>query len=96
MKTLTGGEHGTTYPDITGSPRRRSGRKLTVVGRTINMDNVQIINGLETTTCIYNYMNPKVESNNVGEKDKERSILVKILNNDDETARDKIIKARVA
>jgi hypothetical protein len=68
--------------------------KATVAGKTITIDNVQIINGLQTTHCIYNYLNSKIkESTGLNDDDKTRSLLIKILVIKDEYAKDKIIKA---
>ena len=65
-----------------------------VSGKKITLDNVQIINGLQTTTCIYNYISRYYHGENKSETDDEkRSILIKIIIIDDEIARDKIIKA---
>lgn len=70
------------------------GSQASVVGKEITIDNVRIINGLQTTECIYNYLNPKISSGqDISEIDVKRSILVKIIIIEDEVARDKIIKA---
>lgn len=47
------------------------------------------MNGLQTTTTIYNYFYGK----NVASKDKKRSILVRIIVTEDSETRDRIIKA---
>jgi len=68
--------------------------KASVSGKTITIDNVQIINGLQTTTCIFNYISRKKlteEANEVMNQD--RSILIKIIIVEDENSRDRIIKA---
>jgi len=68
--------------------------KATVAGKTITLDDVQIINGLQTTKCICDYINFKNEKNqDLTEDEKKRSLLIKILIIDDDEARDKIIKA---
>ena len=68
--------------------------KASVAGKTITLDNVQIINGLQTTHCIYNYLNSKIqEGTELNHNDKTRSLLIKILVIKDEYAKDKIIKA---
>lgn len=55
------------------------------VGRILSVDNVQIVNGLQTSYSIFN--------NHDGNTDDERSVLVKvIINNDNETV-DKIIES---
>jgi AIPR protein len=61
--------------------------KGTIVGKTISLEDAQIVNGLQTSTEIYNYFR-----NNPRTKD-ERSILVRIIVTDDLASRDKIIKA---
>jgi hypothetical protein len=66
----------------------------TVTGKTITLDDVQIINGLQTTHCIFDYFKDKeIEGQDLSEADKNRSILVKIIIISNEEARDKIIKA---
>jgi len=69
--------------------------KATVAGKTITLDDVQIINGLQTTHCIYDYfINKSQNKEELTDLDKTRSILIKIIIiDDDELARDKIIKA---
>jgi hypothetical protein len=47
-----------------------------VAGKTITLENVQIVNGLQTTREIYNYLDAKSES---GEQDKRRSVLVRVI-----------------
>lgn len=62
--------------------------KASIVGKTISMDDVQVVNGLQTTHIIYNYVNSKKD------KEKEtRSLLIKIVVTDDPIRMDKIIKA---
>jgi len=68
--------------------------KATVAAKTMTIDDVQIINGLQTTTCLYNYFserNPRGER--IDDENGKRFILIKILVTDSENARDKIIKA---
>ena len=62
--------------------------KASIAGKTITLDDVQVVNGLQTTTIIYNYFKEK----NVEEND-ERSILIRIIVTDDAETRDRIIKA---
>lgn len=64
--------------------------KASVAGKMITLDDVLIVNGLQTTTIIYNYF--KDEGAEEG-KDEDRSILVRIIVTDDSEARDRIIKA---
>jgi hypothetical protein len=68
--------------------------KASIIGKTIILDNIQIINGLQTTHCIYRYFQEKIKNKaNLDENDLKRSLLVKILVIKDEYAKDKIIKA---
>lgn len=60
--------------------------KVTIVGKQINVENVQIINGLQTTETIYNYFNKNEEIDN-------RNILIKIIVSEEKELRDNIIKA---
>lgn len=61
--------------------------KGSIVGKTISLDDVQIVNGLQTTTTLYDCFR--------GHEilDDKRCILVKIIVTDDPEARDRIIKA---
>jgi len=61
--------------------------KATIAGKNITLDDVQIVNGLQTTNTIYEYMN------NLNEVHDERAILVKIIVANKLEARDRIIKA---
>lgn len=61
--------------------------KATIVSTNITLDNVQIVNGLQTTNTIYEYMKSLNEAND------ERAILVKIIVANKLEARDRIIKA---
>ena len=61
--------------------------KATIAGKTITLDDVQIVNGLQTTNSIYEYMN------SLAEVDDKRAILVKIIVANKLEARDRIIKA---
>ncbi len=63
--------------------------KASVAGKTITLDDVQIVNGLQTSIVIYDYL--KVKS--LEDKDKRRSVLLRILVTDSPEERDKIIKA---
>lgn len=68
--------------------------KATTVSKKITLDNVQIVNGLQTTRCIYDYVRWR-ETNGemLSENDKNKSILIKIIVTDDPATRDRIIKA---
>lgn len=61
--------------------------KASIAGKTITLDDVQVVNGLQTTTIVYNHF----KENRV-EEDK-RSILIRIIVTEDAEARDRIIKA---
>lgn len=63
--------------------------KASISGKTISLDDVQIVNGLQTTNEIYNYMRDK----DLNKLDDERAILIRIVVTNDITARDRIIKA---
>ncbi|MCL1463584.1 AIPR family protein [Argonema galeatum] len=62
--------------------------KASIVGKTITLDDVEIVNGLQTTHTIFNYLKAK----NV-EKDERRSILIKIVVTTEPETRDSVIKA---
>jgi len=61
--------------------------KASIVGKTITLDDVQIVNGLQTTTTIYNHLKRK------NTKEENRSILIRIIVTSDTETRDRIIKA---
>lgn len=63
--------------------------KGTLVGKEFHLDNIQIVNGLQTSYSIYNVYN---EDQDLLEKD-ERSLFVKIILTEDKESRDKIIKS---
>lgn len=68
--------------------------KASVTGKTITLDDVQIINGLQTTNCIWNHFNEKQKKYDTSSADEQnKSVLVKILIIDKDESRDKIIKA---
>jgi hypothetical protein len=64
-----------------------------IAGNSIHLDDVQIINGLQTTTCIYNHFREMIKKGSQTSDTRDRSILVKIINVKDPDARDRIIKA---
>lgn len=64
--------------------------KASIVGKTINLDDVQVVNGLQTTNTIYSYLKNK---KNVDKKVDFRAILIRIVVTNDTEARDRIIKA---
>ena len=57
------------------------------VGKELVIDNVQIVNGLQTTESIYRYFN-KFDN-----KQDDRKVLIKVIVTTDEGTRDQIIKA---
>ncbi len=61
--------------------------KASVASKLITLDDVQIVNGLQTTTEIYNYLK------DTSSKDDPRALLVRIIVTDDPERRDHIIKA---
>lgn len=62
--------------------------KVAIIGKRAIVENVQIVNGLQTTETIYNYFSKLTE-----EKDESRNILIKIIESDDNQVRDEIIKS---
>lgn len=65
--------------------------KASVAGKTISLDDVQVVNGLQTTNTIYHYIKNKENNNN--ELNEERAILIKIVVTNDPETRDRVIKA---
>ncbi|MGF1989054.1 MAG: AIPR family protein [Nostoc sp. ZfuVER08] len=64
--------------------------KATVAGKIISLDDVQIVNGLQTTNTIFKYIKNKSKDN---EKDKNRAILIRIIETNDTESINRIIKA---
>jgi hypothetical protein len=62
------------------------GTRASVTGKLLSIDDVQIVNGLQTTETIARYFRE-------GGDDSSRSVLVKVIVCQDATARDEIIKA---
>ena len=60
-----------------------------IIGKSLQADDVQIVNGLQTSHSIYNYFSNKDYEN----LQDERSVLVKVIVTQDEKLRDSIIKA---
>lgn len=58
-----------------------------VVGKHIQVENIQIVNGLQTTESIFRHFS------NSGQDIKKRSILIKIIVSKEDTIRDTIIRA---
>lgn len=64
--------------------------KASIAGKNISLDDVQVVNGLQTTNTIYNYLrNKELKDNN----DENRAVLIKIVVTNDTKARDRVIKA---
>jgi hypothetical protein len=61
--------------------------KATIAAKTLTLDDVQIVNGLQTTTAIFNYIRA---ASGVSDS---RAVLVRIIESTDSEARDRIIKA---
>ncbi len=57
------------------------------VAKDLTLENVQIVNGLQTSQSIYNYLSQHIHD------DEKRSVLAKIIIKDDPAVIDKIIKA---
>lgn len=62
--------------------------KATLSGKTLTIENPQIVNGLQTSHEIYNFFST-FDSN----KDEERNLLVRVICEEESDARDKIIRA---
>lgn len=60
----------------------------TVVGKQLQLKDIQIVNGLQTTESIYRYFADTTEPQNA-----KRSLLVKVIVSDDEKIRDQVIRA---
>lgn len=61
--------------------------QATVVGKEISLEDVQIVNGLQTTETIYRYFQSG------GRQDDDRAVLLKIILASDDNIRGRIIKA---
>lgn len=57
------------------------------IGKELSLENIQIVNGLQTTETIYKHFN------NNGKLPDDRAVLVKVIVANDEVLRDRIIKA---
>lgn len=64
--------------------------KASIAGKVITLDDVQIVNGLQSTTVIHNYFKSKDPKD---KNDLSRSILIRIIVTIEPEARDRIIKA---
>ena len=58
-----------------------------VIGKDISLEEVQIVNGLQTTECIYRHFRERLEAAKNG------SVLVKVIQSTDEAVRDAIIRS---
>jgi hypothetical protein len=65
--------------------------KASVAGKTISLDDVQVVNGLQTTNTIHHYI--KERQNDDKALKEERAILIKIVVTNDPETRDRVIKA---
>ncbi|MBO1064595.1 MULTISPECIES: AIPR family protein [Nostocales] len=65
--------------------------KASVAGKNISLDDVQVVNGLQTTNTIYHYI--KNKEDNKSTWNEERAILIKIVVTNDPETRDRVIKA---
>lgn len=65
--------------------------RASVAGKTISLDDVQVVNGLQTTNTIYHYIKNRENGNKVLKE--ERAILIKIVVTNDPETRDRVIKA---
>jgi len=62
--------------------------KASIIGKKLTLDDVQIVNGLQTAVVIYNYFTHKKERNNI-----KRTILIRVIVTENPETRDRIIKA---
>jgi len=73
--------------------------KATIAGKVITLDDVQIVNGLQTTNTVYEYLRSIEPDSSSDSKPSlvkvqdERAILIKIIVTNNLEARDRIIKA---
>lgn len=58
-----------------------------IIGKSIQIQDIQIVNGLQTTESIFRYFEQG------GEDSSERSVLIKVIVSEDEVVRDSIIRA---
>ena len=61
----------------------------TISGRTFSLDDVQVVNGLQTSVTIYEYL----RGASADDSSRARSILVRIIVTEDPPTRDKVIRA---
>ncbi|BAZ21507.1 hypothetical protein NIES4073_23850 [Kalymmatonema gypsitolerans NIES-4073] len=65
--------------------------RASIAGKTISLDDVQVVNGLQTTNTIYHYIKNREDDSNTLKE--ERAILIKIVITNDPETRDRVIKA---
>lgn len=58
-----------------------------IIGNTLTIEDPQIVNGLQTSTEVHNYLAREQDA------DDDRNILVRVIVSDEETSRDRIIRA---
>jgi hypothetical protein len=61
--------------------------KGSIIGKTLTIQDPQVVNGLQTSTEVFNYLSRKPT------EDDDRTVLVRVIVSDDETSRDRIIRA---
>jgi hypothetical protein len=61
----------------------------TLSGKTFNLDDVQIVNGLQTSVTLYDHLRSASSDGNV----RDRSLLVRIIVTEDSATRDRVIRA---
>jgi hypothetical protein len=65
--------------------------RASIAGKTISLDEVQVVNGLQTTNTLYRYIKDREKDKNTLKE--ERAILIKIVVTNDPETRDRVIKA---
>lgn len=65
--------------------------RASIAGKTISLDDVQVVNGLQTTNTIYHYIKDREDDSNTLKEN--RAILIKIVITNDPETRDRVIKA---
>ena len=58
-----------------------------IIGKEISLEQIQIVNGLQTTEAIYRHFQNQPESN------KQDSVLIKVVQSNDDGIRDAIIRS---
>ncbi len=65
--------------------------RASIAGKTISLDEVQIVNGLQTTNTIYHYIKDRLGKQE--NFDEDRAVLIKIVVTNNPETRDRVIKA---